>query len=153
MAEHHNVTLRALSPSRINEWAEAGDSFEAASMSGKPGPDGGTAWLDDEWAALYREQRGEITYTVYSYATPIAWKTNRGWVICMQTFSTTTGARHQPQVKYLYPRRDVWCPGGGEKVVTRADRKSCPSCALTVDDRKRIVPAHLALKARARVSA
>lgn len=147
------VNINQLTEGKINQWAEDGDEFEAASMSGRPGNPGpwGAGRLDDDWAALLAEHgaAGDISYVIYSYATPIAWRTSRGWVIVTRTFSVTTGARHQPKVRYLRPTRaDVWCPGIGREPRKTDKGRFCPDCDYVVPPRVRAVHSHLLLKKR-----
>jgi hypothetical protein len=97
----HRTSLRAISREKIAEWAEAGEEFTAASMSGVVGYYG-PGWLDREWADRYYADRDRVRYTVLSYATPIAWLTPEGWVIVTQDFSPTT-TQHQYNVWYLRP--------------------------------------------------
>jgi len=51
---------------------------------------------DAERDALDSDEH-DIEYVVFSYATPIAWYTRRGWYIVGQKFSATTSC-HQGQV-------------------------------------------------------
>lgn len=52
--------------------------------------------LPTDWRnAIYNDNP---SYVVYSYATPIAWKCERGWVIPPVTYSATT-SRHQSFVR------------------------------------------------------
>lgn len=100
------VQINQLTPSKIQQWAEDGVEFQAASMGGRVGYfDVGR--LDKGWAQLYRDDGPKISYTVVSYATPIAWRTPDGWAIVTQRFSPTTDNRHQPAVRGLRPQRTV----------------------------------------------
>lgn len=100
------VQINQLTPSKIQQWAEDGVEFDAASMSGRVGyTDVGR--LNEDWTRLYRDDRPKVNYTVLSYATPIAWRTPDGWTIVTQSFSPTTDTRHSPQVRGLRPVRSV----------------------------------------------
>ncbi len=47
--------------------------------------------LPDEYADQYRARRDHITYTVMSYATPLAWKDDEyGWTMPNVRYSVTT---------------------------------------------------------------
>jgi hypothetical protein len=92
------TSLNKLNTSRIAEWARNGEPFKAAAMSGGPGK-GDAGRLDEEWATRYRKDK--VTYTVYSYATPIAWLRSDGnWIVPTQKFSPTT-SNHQGFVRWL----------------------------------------------------
>ncbi len=60
-------------------------------LEGRSGSVFHTAWLPEPFASEYRERRGHITYTVMSYATPIAWHDDeRGWTMPDARYSVTT---------------------------------------------------------------
>lgn len=66
-----------------------------------PGPYGLTSWgrlSGTDLDQLREDDRpGNITYVVYSYATPIGWATPAGWYKVTQRFSMTT-SHHQGKV-------------------------------------------------------
>ena len=75
--------------------------FQASALSGFVGtsPVLTTGRLDpEEVSAYYIAEREGITYAVYSYGTPIAWRTLSGWYFVGQKFSRTTSA-HQNIVR------------------------------------------------------
>lgn len=133
----HRVTQNSLSATRIREWAELGEGFKAGEMSGEPGGlNHGSGLLNDEWKPLHEAHAREgILYTVYSFYTPIAWKTATGWVVIDQKWGPHT-ARHKSFCVGLHPRREgIWCPGE-DKVVPAAEKPAwstgrhgvCPDC-------------------------
>lgn len=75
-----------------------GQEFKASALSGSSvkeyTPDGGR--LNPEEYAKLKEAtaRPEWVYVVYSYGTPIAWRTNEAWYVVSQKFSVTT-SKHQ----------------------------------------------------------
>jgi hypothetical protein len=92
------TSLRALAASDIVRFASNGQEFTAASMSGTPGRTG-TGLMSVELQNAYRD--AEVSYTVRSYATPIAWLTPAGWVVPEDGYSATTKGRHLPIVRPL----------------------------------------------------
>ena len=49
----------------------------------------------EEYAKLIdASANGKFVYVVYSYGTPIAWRTNEAWYVVEQKFSVTT-SKHQ----------------------------------------------------------
>jgi hypothetical protein len=54
--------------------------------------------LEGDVLAMWREDKPQVDYVIYSYATPIAWHTSDGnWVVpCVKYSNTTT--RHQSLV-------------------------------------------------------
>ena len=79
-------------------------SFTGEPVSGISYAD--TGWMPKEWASEFkREARaGDIEYIVWSYWTPIAWRTAKGWTIPRVSYSTYTG-RHQSSLWSLKPYR------------------------------------------------
>jgi hypothetical protein len=89
-----------------------GVSFDAASLHGRTVTyhDGGVTgrWADNHYPHWYGEmcdfeynflrdavKREDVTYIVYSYATPIAWRYVSGaWYECAQKHSRTTSKHH-----------------------------------------------------------
>lgn len=68
-------------------------------MWGVTAAPGGTGYLPAEYAASLKGLRHRVTYTVYSYDTPIAWYVqDAGWVVPDVRYSVTTG-RHQSAVR------------------------------------------------------
>jgi hypothetical protein len=57
-----------------------------------------TGALNETEKDNYYHDVPDIDYVVYSYRTPIAWHTPRGWHIVAQKFSVTT-TRHQSAVR------------------------------------------------------
>jgi hypothetical protein len=91
----------------------AGSNFYGVQGSGSPRASerwylGGAAL-----EAFAKDQdAGEIAYSVWSYATPIAWYTKRGeWVVPADKYSHTTG-RHQGIV-----RRAIGLPRGAVRAT------------------------------------
>lgn len=73
--------------------------FNAGNVRGQVGA-GGPGRMPEPFAQQYRDEarRGAVAYTVYSYATPIAWKTIDGrWVQPPAKYSVTTTG-HQSRV-------------------------------------------------------
>jgi hypothetical protein len=81
--------------------------FEAyGAMSGTEGSSYPyTGHLPDEHAkALLADAgKGDVDYVVYSYSTPIAWHTPKGWTIPDVKYSRTT-SRHQGVVRRAVAR-------------------------------------------------
>jgi hypothetical protein len=59
---------------------------------------GTTGALNSTEKDAYYADANSIDYVVYSYATPIAWHTPKGWHVVNQKFSVTT-SRHQSSVR------------------------------------------------------
>jgi hypothetical protein len=82
-------------------------AFEAyGSMSGEEASSYPyTGHLPDEHAkALLADAgKGDVDYVVYSYSTPIAWHTPKGWVVPDVKYSRTT-SRHQGVVRRAVDR-------------------------------------------------
>jgi hypothetical protein len=75
--------------------------FVANTMSGVAGPVHDTGALPIGWHDRYADarERQEITYTVLSYWTPIAWRLTSGeWVVPGVKYSPTT-SKHQTYAK------------------------------------------------------
>lgn len=61
----------------------------------------GTGWLNEIERKAFQRDYPDITYAVYSYATPIAWVLKDGTTHRVeQKFSTTT-SKHQGKLYYL----------------------------------------------------
>lgn len=58
--------------------------------------------LPDEWRAVWSDDKHNTTYAIWSYQTPIAWRTYRNgravWVIPPVRYSNTT-SKHQGKVR------------------------------------------------------
>ena len=76
------------------------DPFQShtGSFSGVSDPSAHSGRLAASDADLFQQDAGVIDYTVYSYATPIAWHTPDGWTVLGSRFSPTT-SRHQSVVR------------------------------------------------------
>ncbi len=75
------------------------DSFSNSngSFRGEQGKATSTGQLPAEWAALYHSS--VVTYTVFSYNTPIAWAVGyAAWVVPPVSYSATTSG-HQGKLK------------------------------------------------------
>lgn len=59
-----------------------------------------TGRLSAEYVEQFRSDHP--TYAVYSYATPIAWYGDRGWIVPDEGYSATT-SRHQTHVRVAVP--------------------------------------------------
>lgn len=65
-----------------------------------------TGYLPHSLAAAFKSATGRITQTIYSYATPIAWKIDNVWIIPDVSYSMTTSSKHASQLWNLYGRRE-----------------------------------------------
>lgn len=77
-----------------------GQEFKASALSGKyesTRPQEGRLDLEefDKMKQAFTDSGG---YVVYSYGTPIAWRTASGWYVVEQKFSVTT-SKHQNYVR------------------------------------------------------
>lgn len=58
--------------------------------------------LPDEWRAVWHEDKNAIIYAIWSYDTPIAWRTYRNgkarWIMPPVKYSVTT-SKHQGKVR------------------------------------------------------
>lgn len=55
--------------------------------------------LPQDWARTLTARRGVITYVIYSYQTPIAWRDSEcGWVVPDERYSQTTSV-HQGRIR------------------------------------------------------
>jgi hypothetical protein len=72
--------------------------FTASNMTGRRGKPYSAGRLDEDEHAILRSEHDQILYTVYSYNTPIAWRTASGWHLVGQRFSQST-SRHQNIVR------------------------------------------------------
>lgn|SRR5262245_17262801 len=62
----------------------------SGNLSGVTGATG-TGRMPEPFASLYRERAAHVTYTVLSYATPVAWHDDeQGWIVPPVTYSVTT---------------------------------------------------------------
>lgn len=66
--------------------------------------DHGPGHMPNPWRTQYDEawKAGKLDYVVYSYATPIAWHTEDGWVIPDIKYSATT-SHHQGHLYLVRP--------------------------------------------------
>lgn len=74
-----------------------GQEFRASGLMGSRNY-AGTGRLDPEEEARLAKDMGSLDYMVYSYNTPIAWRTAEGWYVVEQKFSVTT-SKHQNYVR------------------------------------------------------
>jgi len=72
--------------------------FRASALEGKDGGALSSSHRLSQAEANLFINTPEIDYTVYSYNTPIAWHSPKGWHIVEQKFSNTT-SRHQSRVR------------------------------------------------------
>jgi hypothetical protein len=85
---------------------EAFETFGA--LSGRPGTTD-TGRLPGDWARTYRARGHVISYTIRSYATPVAWLDSETgeWIMPDESYSVTT-TRHQSRIRYaLYLTGDA----------------------------------------------
>jgi hypothetical protein len=79
-----------------------GQEFKASALSGvnanTSGIQGAYGRLDPEEFARFKAVESQVDYAVYSYGTPIAWRTASGWYVVEQKFSVTT-SKHQTYVR------------------------------------------------------
>lgn len=79
-----------------------GQEFKASALSGvnvnTSGLQGAYGRLDPEEFARFKAVETQVDYVVYSYGTPIAWRTAEGWYVVEQKFSVTT-SKHQNYVR------------------------------------------------------
>lgn len=98
------TTVRKLTPAAIAAYVRDHCEFRAASMSGVCEAVPYLGRLEgSEWEDRYREDVPRIDYTILSYATPIAWHTEGGWIVVTATVSSP---RHQAITAQLYPRAE-----------------------------------------------
>jgi hypothetical protein len=77
-------------------WSNTTASLRGAPLE-HPGAVPGTGRLEPDWSGVLR--RDEPDYAIYSYATPIAWRSQRGhWRIPPESYSRTT-SRHQKLIR------------------------------------------------------
>lgn len=79
----------------------AGVPFVASALSGTVGAPGRAGRLEGEDLTLWRRHcvNPDVTFTVWSYGTPIAWRMADGsWVLVSGRFSVTT-SKHQGVVR------------------------------------------------------
>lgn len=99
----------ALSKKKINDGVIASKDFKLSSMRGitdRRNTDFGI--LPDNWVTVYKNERDNpdqgIVYTIFSYATPIAWRLTDGtWIVPPVRYSVTTTG-HQSAVRYALSR-------------------------------------------------
>lgn len=75
------------------DYLERREPFEASHLSAIRGAVTDTAYPPDEWAERYAED--EVTYTVLSYRTPIAWVTEDGEIVQPPVRYSVTTTNHQ----------------------------------------------------------
>ena len=80
----------------LRDILKSGQEFTASNLNGEVGKCDSAEQLNAYWKAQY--ERSEVTYTIRSYDTPIAWKTAGEWIVVDQTFSSTT-TKHQGKVR------------------------------------------------------
>lgn len=150
------TSIRKLKGSDIETWAQEGTAFDAGNVWGREGG-GDTGRLSTGWAKLYRDHqhgRETVLYTIYSYSTPIAWRTRKGWVRVGETFSISTTS-HQSALYNLRPSHgnvEWWCKGSGASVEVlpkeqrpygvKGNAGICPSCKLPVGAPNGVVEHH-----------
>lgn len=75
-----------------------GQEFKASALSGVnasvSGLNGAFGRLNAEEFARFKQDEIRVDYVVYSYGTPIAWRTSEAWYVVSQKFSVTT-SKHQ----------------------------------------------------------
>ncbi len=72
--------------------------FRASALEGKDGGALSSSHRLSQAEANLFINTSEIDYTVYSYNTPIAWHSPKGWYVVEQKFSVTT-SKHQNLVR------------------------------------------------------
>lgn len=80
-----------------------GQPFTGSAMSGKPGQPSEYDYgrLNATEKARFAADRPRMTYVIYSYATPVAWRVEGGeWYTVSQSFSMTT-SHHMGHVHTL----------------------------------------------------
>lgn len=65
-----------------------------------------TGYLPHSLAAAFKSATGRISQTIYSYATPIAWKIDNVWIVPDVTYSATTTSKHASHLWMLNGRRE-----------------------------------------------
>jgi hypothetical protein len=75
-----------------------GQQFKASALSGNSvkeyTPNAGRLDREEYAKLIEATARPEWVYVIYSYGTPIAWRTAEGWYVVSQKFSVTT-SKHQ----------------------------------------------------------
>ena len=83
-------------------YIETRQAFQASALKGvnvnERGLLGAFGRLDAEEFAKFKQEETSVNYIVYSYDTPIAWHSAKGWYIVAQKFSVTT-SKHQNYVR------------------------------------------------------
>ena len=79
-----------------------GQQFKASALSGNSvkeyTPNAGRLDREEYAKLIEATSRPEWVYVVYSYGTPIAWRTSEAWYVVEQKFSVTT-SKHQNYVR------------------------------------------------------
>jgi hypothetical protein len=114
MSTTHDFTFDQLDAARIHRFAVDREPFEIGRLSGHVGTISwdwlgrGRRYLEEEcgsdrgvrWVDWYRQDFGEIAYTLLSFDMPIAWLVDRYWVVVTHFVSQPT-KRHQQMVRGL----------------------------------------------------
>jgi hypothetical protein len=93
-----------LSKKKIEDGVTAGKDFKLSSMRGESGWNSALGYLPENWQVVYKANREDkenpITFTIFSYGTPIAWRLEDGtWIVPPVKYSVTTTG-HQSAVTY-----------------------------------------------------
>lgn len=82
-----------------------GEKIEThGALSGEPNPAYvHTGRLPEPYAddLRFEVRRGNVTYVMYSYATPIAWKLRDGTVVSPDVSYSVTTSQHQGKARYV----------------------------------------------------
>lgn len=95
------VTNRAAAPKIANREPFTNSTGSFRGVSGDKANNGtGLMPKDEAYDYLAQKMWGFIDYVVFSYATPIAWYSNRdGWHVTKEGYSMTTKCKHLPPVR------------------------------------------------------
>jgi hypothetical protein len=90
--------MPALNQRDAIHYISTGREFTASALSGNSvkeyTPNAGRLDREEYAKLIEATSRPEWVYVVYSYGTPIAWRTNEAWYVVEQKFSVTT-SKHQ----------------------------------------------------------
>jgi len=89
--------MPALNQRDAIHYIATGREFTASALEGRV-YSVGNGRLNNEETARYNEALNTANFWVYSYSTPIAWRTAEGWYVVEQKFSVTT-SKHQNLVR------------------------------------------------------
>lgn len=81
-------------------------TFKASALSGYPGSYDVTGRLSERAKHHYEQNQSYISYTIFSYDTPIAYCGRYGWVIFTDKYSVTT-SRHTNIVREALSDKEV----------------------------------------------